>query len=355
MRRSMIRIPELVRIKPGALDRMGIYLSRAGHTSVGVMSSEGLGPHIGQRLQRSLEAHEVALLETFEISEPSFEQASYLLSRLPFGAHAVVGIGGGKALDTAKYVATLANLPYYAVPTSLSNDGFCSPQSVLLIQGRRRSLAANLPWAVVIDTEVCRKAPLNLWCSGVGDLVAKLTAVQDWKIAFHARGTPVDDFAALLSDATVFQFAGRPERDTEGVRLLGTALMLNGISMEIAGSSRPASGSEHLISHALDRVSLHPRLHGLQVGCAAYLVSHLQGKQAEFIGDLLERVGFWQVVRLDPFLLQEWRQAVALAPSMKDDYYTVLSERDAWPEIERLIQNDSHLAQCFVGGAAAGA
>ena len=161
------------------------------------------------------------------------------------------------------------------MPTSLSNDGFCSPQSSLTFGDRRQPLASAMPFGVILDTAVCLNAPDLLWHSGVGDLVSKLTAVTDWKMAFHAAGTPVDDFAALLSDSSVFQFMGRPKRDPEGMRLLGTAFLLNGISMAICGSSRPASGSEHLISHALDRVSKRPRLHGLQVGVATYLVSLL--------------------------------------------------------------------------------
>ena len=69
-----------------------------------------------------------------------------------------------------------------------------------------------MPFGVAIDTELCLAAPEILWLAGVGDLVAKLTAVADWKLAFNAVGTPVDDFAALLSDATVFQFIARPQR-----------------------------------------------------------------------------------------------------------------------------------------------
>src|SRR5690606_26669661 len=151
---------------------------------------------------------------------------------------AVIGLGGGRALDVAKYVAFLARRPYYAVPTSLSNDGFCSPQVSFTLAGRRVSLAASLPFAVTVDTEVSRRAPLPLWHSGVGDLIAKITAVFDWKLAFHRRGENVNDLAALLSDATVMQFLGRPERDAEGIKTLATALMLTGISMEICGSSR---------------------------------------------------------------------------------------------------------------------
>lgn len=348
MRRSMIRIPELVRIKTGALDRMGLYLSRPGFRRAALMMSAGLPAPLPARLRASLSAHGIEEAAAYEISSASFEEAAALLGSLPAGCQALVGLGGGKALDTAKYVATLANLPYFAAPTSLSNDGFCSPQSSLTIGGKRRSLTAHLPWAVVIDTEVCRQAPSALYASGVGDLVAKLTATADWKLSFHATGEPVDDFATLLSDATVYQFAGRPERDTEGIRLLGAALMLNGIAMEMAGSSRPASGSEHLVSHALDRISGRPRLHGLQVGCAAYIVAHLQGgSHADTIGRVLASAGFWDLLREDPFHIEEWRAAFALAPSIKPGYYTVLSTRDTWPEAEALIASDPALDHCF--------
>jgi glycerol-1-phosphate dehydrogenase [NAD(P)+] len=143
-----------------------------------------------------------------------------------------------------------------------------------------------MPFGVVLDTAVCLNAPEVLWHSGVGDLVSKLTAVTDWKLAFHAVSEKVDNFAALLSDASVDQFLARPKRDLEGMRLLGSALLLNGISISICGSSRPASGSEHLISHALDHLSKRPRLHGLQVGVATYLISLLQRRNSHCIADL---------------------------------------------------------------------
>ena len=84
-----------------------------------------------------------------------------------------------------------------------------------------------------------------------------------------------------------------PSGSSEGMKLLGTALLLNGISMSICGSSRRASGSEHLISHALDSVSKRPRLHGLQVGVATYLISLLQGQNSRRIAALFDATGFW--------------------------------------------------------------
>src|SRR3954466_9566457 len=134
-----------------------------------------------------------------------------------------------------------------------------------------------------------------------------------------------------MSDATVYQFIGKPTRDLDGIHLLATALMLNGVAMEVAGSSRPASGSEHLISHALDHITTRPHLHGLQVGVATYIVSRLQHNQSDRIARLFHQTGFWDVVRQDPFDKREWLEAVRQAPSVKNDFYTILSERDHTP------------------------
>ncbi len=247
----------------------------------------------------------------------------------------------------AKYLAFLARLPYYAVPTSLSNDGFCSPQSSLTIRGRRKSMGAAVPYGVVVDTAVCRDAPRALTLSGVGDLMAKFTAVRDWKLAFHATGEPINDFAVLLSDSSIHAFLNHPQLDLEGVRLLATALMLNGLAMEMCGSSRPASGSEHLISHALDATSARPRLHGLQVGVATYIVSILQQSNTERIAEVFDATGFWDSIAADPFSRAEWLEAVRLAPSVKEGYFTVLSTRDVLPDVARLLSGDPQLARCF--------
>ncbi len=347
MKRTQIAIPSLVRIKPGALDRIGLYAQRHAFHDVTVLHSADLKSELLQRLKEGLSKEGIRVLDCWPVQDASFEQARELFPRIPARARAVIGCGGGKALDVAKYVAFLNRLPCMAVPTSLSNDGFCSPQSSLTLEGRRKSLPSAMPFGVVVDTEVCLAAPKILWLSGVGDLVSKLTAVTDWKLAFHAQGSPVDDFAALLSDATVFQFIARPRRDLEGIRLLATALMLNGVAMEVCGSSRPASGSEHLISHALDALGGSPRLHGLQVGVATYLVSLLQERNADTIASLFAETGFWAAIAEDPFRRADWLEAVRRAPSIKQDYYTVLASRDCLPEVEEFLRSDPHLQGCF--------
>lgn len=344
---TQISIPTLVRVKEGALDRLGIYLRRQQREKIALLVSQGLLSSLTDRVTASLRDQHINTVSRIEVAENDVETTARLFAELPNDTTAVVGVGGGKALDVAKYVAFLGRLPYYAVPTSLSNDGFCSPQSSLTIRGKRRSLPAAIPFGVVIDTTVCREAPRILTLSGVGDLVCKFTAVQDWKLAFHHNGEAVNDFAALLSDGSLHAYLSHPAFDAEGMRLLATALMLNGVAMEICGSSRPASGSEHLISHALDSLSIRPRLHGLQVGIATYLVSILQGNHTERIATLFDATGFWDAVAQDPFSRKEWLAAIRAAPSIKSNYYTVLSSRDVLPEAEKLLRDDLHLKRCF--------
>lgn len=133
-------------------------------------------------------------------------------------------------------------------------------------------------------------------------------------------GTQVDDFAVLLSDATVFQLQAQTHKDHESMRLLGTALMLNGIAMEICGSSRPASGSEHLLSHALDLTSVKQTLHGFQVGISTYIMSLLQAQGTERIVQLFDSTGFWNVFKDEPLSREDWIRAFAIALTAKQDF-----------------------------------
>lgn len=343
-----ISIPTLVRIKTGALDRCGIYLSRVPCRRVALLSSEGLPECLMGRVRDSLEREGIARVLDQSIRSSNLEEADQVARQISREADAIVGVGGGKALDSAKYIGAQLQIPYFSVPTSLSNDGFCSPQSSLCREGRRYTQPAAMPYGVILDTEVCLHSPKPLWLSGVGDLVSKITAIRDWKLAFHHDGTPVDDFAALLSDATVFQFMGRPEHDLEGMRLLATALMLNGVAMAVCGSSRPASGSEHLISHALDATSSRPRLHGLQVGMATYLISHLHGFGTESIRKVFDQTGFWHHIQSDPFNREEWRVAIQRASSIKPNFHTILSRKDYTEELMARIDADPILRDCFV-------
>ena len=145
MKNAQINVPSLVRIKHGALERLGVYLARSSLTPVALFHSEGLLQSILDIARRSILDHDITLALFHEVKEASVEEAVRLLGAVPSSCKALIGVGGGKALDVAKYAASLAGLPYFAVPTSLSNDGFCSPQASLTLEGKRRSLLTVSP------------------------------------------------------------------------------------------------------------------------------------------------------------------------------------------------------------------
>jgi glycerol-1-phosphate dehydrogenase [NAD(P)+] len=254
-----------------------------------------------------------------------------------------VAVGGGRAIDCAKYLAHLIQKPLVVVPTAISNDGFCSPFSSLLVQGQRRTMRTVLPEGIVLDTSILRDCPEALLYSGIGDLFCKYTAVFDWKLAFAKRREPVNDFAAeiALNAANTFLFyTPKAFSDLDYLRVLASSLMMSGIAMEIAGGSRPASGAEHSVSHAYDRIASQPSMHGLQVGVASYLLSRLQEKTAAAVEAAATSSGFLEFVAGRPLDREAFRDAIKLAPSIKQDNYTILSEPNAVESALGLCETD---------------
>ena len=111
----------------------------------------------------------------------------------------------------------------------------------------------------------------------------------------------------------------------------------------MAGSSRPASGSEHLISHALDRLSARPTLHGLQVGLATYCMSLVQGQPVDALVKLFQATGFWDYWEHNPGSRDEWLAALEEAPSIKEDFVTVLSTAKDRRRAADLLRSDPYL------------
>jgi len=119
--------------------------------------------------------------------------------------------------------------------------------------------------------------------------------------------------------------------------------VLSGVAMEIAGSSRPASGSEHLISHALDIFGKKPGVHGLQVGVATYLCALLQNNKAALVRDFLLDTGFVDFVSQNPIDKADFKTALERAPEIKLNYHTVLNLPDAKQRALDLIESDEIL------------
>ncbi len=239
----------------------------------------------------------------------------------------VVGVGGGRVVDVAKLAAAEREVELVSIPTQASSDGICSPVAVMVTpDGRPHSLGARIPAGIAVDMEVLGQAPTVTWLSGLGDLVSNLSAVLDWRLAHRTVGEEIDDFACLTAEAAASSVIeddadlGDPAFRQKLIR----GLILSGIAMEMAGSSRPASGSEHLISHALDRLLPTPRPHGLQVALGTVAAYLLRGDACQRLVSFYRAVGLPVLPRELGISNDEFTAAVANGRSTRPGRWTVL-------------------------------
>ncbi|GAV22173.1 iron-containing alcohol dehydrogenase family protein [Carboxydothermus pertinax] len=241
----------------------------------------------------------------------------------------LVAVGGGRVIDVAKVVATEKLLPLITFPTTLANDGVVSPVAVIRDGDKLRSIGVNMPIGVLVDLAVVKNSPERLIKAGIGDLISNITALADWEIACRRGRDRMDGFAYMLSEKAVYSvlnYTGKSIWELDFLRLLAEGLVLSGIAMAITGTSRPASGAEHLISHALDKLYERPALHGEQVGVAALFTAKLQRQNLEGLLNFFKKFGLKASPESLGLTREQFLEAVNLAPGMRPERYTILNE-----------------------------
>ncbi len=245
----------------------------------------------------------------------------------------VIGFGGGRVLDVAKYAAFVGKAVYICLPTNLSNDSLSSPFAVLGVEdNKRKTLECSIPAAIIIDTDMISKAPISQTIGGIGDTIAKYTAVYDWSLAAREEGKTVDDFAYAIASMCYDSIAYCDEKNLNNkgfLKILARALVMGGLAMEIAGSSRPASGSEHLFCHAIEE--LHPEIkisHGYAVALGAVGAANFQGRDDTKILKVCKAYGLDlnpMTYNIDKDLFEQiWNEAASTRP----DRITILNKTD---------------------------
>jgi glycerol-1-phosphate dehydrogenase [NAD(P)+] len=181
-----------------------------------------------------------------------------------------VAVGGGTVIDVAKYSSFKENIPFVSVPTVASHDGISSARASIKTENRSFSYEARPPTLVIGDVETMSKAPKRFAISGACDLLSNRTAVLDWYLSQRITGEHVSEYASALANLTADSMINsRNEIALDPILRTYTVfkgLISSSMAMCIAGSSRPASGAEHLISHRLDKLMKNPAMHGEQCG-----------------------------------------------------------------------------------------
>lgn len=339
-----VATPLAIEVRAGALDALAPLL-RDGRISTGGKVAIVIGPGHGATIAEGL----VAQLPraSIEVVEGGTLEASLeLMGRLRQDFHdAVVGIGGGRTLDVAKYAASMVGLPFVSVATTLTHDGLASPVASLVSQGRKASYGVHVPIAVVVDIDQVRTAPLEHLISGVGDVLSNLSALADWELARTVQGEAVDGLAVSIARSAAEAVIEAEPGTDEFLAIVADTLILSGVAMTMSGSSRPCSGACHEISHALDAYHGSPGLHGAQVALGALFASWLRQERGIPDGGLflrldraLRRHGLPRVpadLGLDRAMFVN---AVIEAPRTRPDRFTILEHLDPSPtHVEELV------------------
>jgi glycerol-1-phosphate dehydrogenase [NAD(P)+] len=339
----LVPSPLVVDVRSGALDHLGEVLANPGIASTGriaVAVSNGSGAGMRERLAPQLPG-----AAWFTVADGTLDAAVRLADQLKGGHYdALVGLGGGKIIDVAKYAAARVGLPVVAVATNLAHDGLCSPVSTLDNDAGRGSYGVPSPIAMIVDLDVIRQAPARYVAAGIGDAVSNISCIADWELSQRETGESVDGLAAAMSRTageTILRHPGTIA-DSDFLVALAEALVLTGISMNVAGSSRPASGACHEINHALD--ILYPERkaqHGEQCGLGAAFATYLRGDLpvAGQMVQALTRHGLPVTADQIGFSDEEFVQAVHYAPQTRPGRYTILEHLDLTPSAIRDAYN----------------
>jgi glycerol-1-phosphate dehydrogenase [NAD(P)+] len=284
----------------------------------------------GKTVEKELTARKIRS-SVFLIPDATWDEVREGEERIRKGAFEfAVGVGGGRSIDVAKCASFNAGVPFVSVPTAASHDGVVSSRASIQKGAEKVSLAAQTPIAVIMDTGIIAESPFRLLAAGCGDIISNLAAVKDWALARNLRNEYYSSYAAALSELAahlVIENASTIKpRLEESAWFVCKALVSSGVAMSIAGSSRPASGSEHKFSHALDRIAKKPALHGEQCGVGTIMMMYLHSGNWQEVRDALLVIGAPTTARSLGVTDEEVVQALVHAHEINKERYTILGD-----------------------------
>ncbi len=327
-----INLPRFVIVGPNVLPKVRDVLNGLNYRGdVLLICGETFTKEPAKVVMESIEGSSrmVHTLSVKDATQMDVEAVCSLIEETKVGM--VVSVGGGKTIDVAKLASFNKGIPFISVPTSAAHDGISSPVASLKSEKGALSIMAHPPIALLADMEVIAKSPKRHIVSGVGDIIAKFTAVRDWGLAHRLKGEYYGEYAAslaLMSAKLVAENVDLIARGLDvGLRTLIEALISCGYAMCIAGSSRPCSGSEHLFAHALERIVGDRSFHGERCGLGTIMMMYLHGGDWKNIKDVLLKVGAPTTAKELGVRDEDIIEALGLAHTIRPERYTILGER----------------------------
>ncbi|MGB0651972.1 MAG: NAD(P)-dependent glycerol-1-phosphate dehydrogenase [Thermoplasmatota archaeon] len=337
--KSMV-FPRNVLVGSDALDELGdVVADVAPHGDVIAVVDATTKRLMGDRVKASVEDAGFGL-HFYDSPGPTMDavEGARALGQ-EVGAGLYVGAGGGSVIDVAKLASYRLDTGFISVPSSASHDGICSGRASIKTDEGSQSIEAKPPLGIVADTAIIAKAPFRMLAAGCADVVSNITAVLDWQLAARLKAEEYSSFAAVLAKSAAEQIMENASIIRPGIEkacwLAVKSLVVSGVSMAVAGTSRPASGAEHLFSHALDRIAPGSAMHGEQVGVGSILMMQLHGGDWKNLRDRLAEMGAPTTAEGLGIGEDAIVEALTTCHRLRPERYTILGESGLTPEAAR--------------------
>jgi len=255
----------------------------------------------------------------------------------------IISVGSGTINDLGKFAADRNGIDYWSLPTAPSMNGYTSSIAAIKVKGVKQTLPAAPPKRIYAIPQVIQQAPLKLRQAGFCDVLAKVVSDIDWQCESLLLSGSYCGLPATMMTQVEKTYSEHPEEigrgDAVAVMGLFKGLLLSGVAMSLAGSSAPASGGEHLVSHFLDMreplTGREPELHGLQVGVGIILSTACYRRLAQL-----------DVSALTPIAQQQYSATAARIPQIWGKYAAEV-EKQFSGKRQALLAFDSLLPKCW--------
>ncbi len=273
-----------IEIGEGAIGK--IHYLTAGYKNILLVADKNTYSACGEEVKKQLaeKCENVHIFESDGFLVPNENSIDSLKRSLTDKTDLLVGVGSGVIQDLCKYVSFEAGLPYHIVATAPSMDGYASVGAAMITGNMKVTYTAHVPETIIGDVDVLKNAPIDLIKSGYGDILGKFSCLNDWKLSHAVNGEYICDYVYNMT----FDMLNKTKdlgpkllkRDAGAIKTLMEALVGVGIAMAYVGNSRPASGSEHHLSHFFEITGLLEHkpyfLHGIDVAYSALYTESLR-------------------------------------------------------------------------------
>ncbi len=348
-------------IEKGALKRLPGLIQEMGYAHVFMVCDVNTWEAAGKAVEELLCSrgidHKYLVIQEKELV-PDEKAAGTVITAFPGKTDLILAVGSGTLNDLCKFISFQVGVDYMVCATAPSMDGFASVGAALITNHVKTTYDAHVPVAIIGDTEVLSQAPMEMIVAGLGDILGKYTCLMDWKMAHLIEGEyyceKIADMVRQAVTVVAEQSSRIKDRNPEAVKAITEALVLTGVAMSFVGNSRPASGSEHHLSHywemQFQMEGKKPVLHGIKVGVGLLTVLNMYRRLAQ------EKVDFSALKELE-FDKDAWKAKVCECYKDAAEGILALEEEcgknsqekrlkrlerleEVWPELVSLISEE---------------